>query len=318
MDVRHRQALDKLRDIEADEEVDNHEGRLEATMSLLEESVQIERPLAETIKLARKLDGSFRQKERKQERDHHDAMVKWRAEHSGDALQLLRLFSEPPSSLASLRMDVVPPVLGMDIINFRDASSAEFACGFSKWLKKNGNHPGSLGPALDDSMKHYCRLLSESDDMKKYVKDFTKKKVQPSRCWLEGICVCFRSPNGQRLWTFRNMVLRAVKAWCRPGSAERSLLAESRIFLQFVPTIVAESAEDGDNNLCMLCGVAARVYHVSESLFSPWKLTLMECYTDLNDHEVHLCQSGEGEIPLKARCVILSYGIHRFATWGER
>ena len=70
-------------------------------------------------------------------------------------------------------------------------------------------------------------------------------------------CIC--QPAGQRMYRFRNAILKQMKSACRAGTKTRDLLMDGFVVMRLVTLVAGEGSEDGE-----------QWWHIGFQLFVPY------------------------------------------------
>lgn len=108
------------------------------------------------------------------------------------------------------------------------------------------------------------------------------------------------SSSGRRVWTFRNLVVKAIKARFPPHTNERSdLLQGSKVICRLCPKPIGGDADGED--ISLFWGLEPRFLHLAEVALSPWSFWVQELTEVSDEGEIVSANASEDETALKAR-----------------
>ena len=271
------------------------------TETIIQEAIANSLPTEQIIKKASSADHALARRRRGADDRDQDSIAAFIAASTQPMRAALHECLPILDPFANLFQCTPAPCPGVVVADYRHEASADSASMLQKLLDKSlCGQTTSLGAACDRDFQRQHQTIGEEEAESDRVRTFPR----PSRCWIEGVCVC--QGEGLGAWAIRNRILKAVKAKFPQRSANRALLLGRRVVARLTPVVEARDVDPDGQDMLEWWGIQPRYVHIADPKLNPWTLSLSELVEVTSAEELEeVCAFG-GELALKAAATIIS------------
>ena len=220
--------------------------------------------------------------------DHNEAVREEFKSFLTDSREELHAFHVAPSPVGG----------GVALLEMRDEVSPELASDLFDFCQTNFDRrqKGDVLGAVEGMWKHLHRNMETSDQQKDSSSEDASN--EETLCCIHGMCLC--GARGQRVWSFRNNLIRATKtAFPRESLYRTDMLLAGKVFIRFR----GSSTETADQELAEFWGIEPRtkIWHISTLSQAPFEIEYQEMQIATGLDADAACPAGD-ELPLVAQC----------------